>query len=255
MNELTIIEQQTQRVLTSDQLAAVYETESRRISENFARNQERFTVGKDYIKLEGAELAEFKSQYANCVSPFASQIYLWTERGANRHSKILDTDKAWQQFDVLEETYFKAKNNVPQMTQVQIVAALAQAAAEAEQKMLAIEAKVDTAARGLQLVKDTFAKRDDDNWRKNINADFAKIVEHSGIDYRTVKGESYQLLEDRARCRLAIRVKNAKDRLRETGATKTTINNFCNLDAIEQDPQLKEIYTTIVKEMTIRYVA
>lgn len=107
----------------------------------------------------------------------------------------------------------------------------------------------------MQLVKDTFAKRDDDNWRKNINADFAKIVDHSGIDYRTAKSESYQILEDRARCRLAIRVKNAKDRLRETGATKTVINNFCNLDAIEQDPQLKEIYTTIVKEMMIRYVA
>ena len=35
---------------------------------------------------------------------------------ANRHSKILDTDKAWQQFDVLEETYFKVKNNqLPQL--------------------------------------------------------------------------------------------------------------------------------------------
>ena len=34
-------------------------------------------------------------------------MYLWTLKGANRHCKILDTDKAWQQFDVLEETYFK----------------------------------------------------------------------------------------------------------------------------------------------------
>lgn len=40
-----------------------------------------------------------------------NKLYLWTERGANRHCKILDTDKAWQQFDVLEETYFKVKNN------------------------------------------------------------------------------------------------------------------------------------------------
>ncbi len=36
-------------------------------------------------------------------------LYLWTERGANRHCKILDTDKAWEQFDSLEETYFRVK--------------------------------------------------------------------------------------------------------------------------------------------------
>ena len=38
-------------------------------------------------------------------------MYLWTERGANRHCKILDTDKAWEQFDNLEETYFKVKES------------------------------------------------------------------------------------------------------------------------------------------------
>ncbi len=42
---------------------------------------------------------------------------LWTERGANRHCKILDTDKAWEQFDNLEETYFRAKEkNLPPMS-------------------------------------------------------------------------------------------------------------------------------------------
>jgi len=36
-------------------------------------------------------------------------LYLWTLKGANRHCKILDTDKAWHQFDLLEENYFKVK--------------------------------------------------------------------------------------------------------------------------------------------------
>lgn len=40
------------------------------------------------------------------VAPNVNQLYLWTERGANRHCKILDTPKAWEQFDNLEETYF-----------------------------------------------------------------------------------------------------------------------------------------------------
>ena len=260
MNTLTIIEHKGTRVLTTQQLADVYETETNSIHQNYLRNQDRFAEGRDYYKLEGAELVEFKRLLTNSQEPsikFAPQLILWTERGANRHSKILDTDKAWQQFDLLEETYFNAKSGkaLPAMTQAQVIAAVAQQAAEQEQRMLALSERQEKTEKTLQLVKDTFANRDDDNWRDSINAAFAKIVKSSGIDYRTIKTESYQLLEDRAGCRLSVRVKNAKDRLQETGATMTAIRKFCNLDAIEQEPRLKEIYTTIVKEMTIRYVA
>ncbi len=43
------------------------------------------------------------------ISNMTRSLYLWAERGANRHCKILDTDRAWEQFDNLEETYFKVK--------------------------------------------------------------------------------------------------------------------------------------------------
>lgn len=67
--------------------------------------------------LKGNDLKKFKNFVNNSnyvtdsylVDPRTSSLYLWTERGANRHSKILDTDQAWKQFDVLEETYFKVK--------------------------------------------------------------------------------------------------------------------------------------------------
>lgn len=113
MNELKIIEHQNQRVLTTQQLAEVYETQPDNIKMNFKRNKERFVEGRDYYLLKGGELKEFKNLVtnSNLVDKRAPQLYLWTERGANRHSKILDTDKAWQQFDVLEETYFKVKTN------------------------------------------------------------------------------------------------------------------------------------------------
>lgn len=38
---------------------------------------------------------------------FASVLFLWTERGVARHAKILDTDEAWEVYELLEETYFK----------------------------------------------------------------------------------------------------------------------------------------------------
>lgn len=113
MNGLKIIEHEGIRVLTTKQLAEVYETTENSIKNNFANNKSRFAEGRDYYCLKGNELKEFKNLVndIDLVNPRAPQLYLWTERGANRHSKILDTDKAWQQFDVLEETYFKVKTN------------------------------------------------------------------------------------------------------------------------------------------------
>ncbi len=112
MNNLQVIERNNERVLTTQQLADVYETDSRNISNNFNNNKDKFIVGKHYFLLQGDDLKNFKgihTEYENLK--FASKMYLWTERGANRHCKILDTDKAWEQFDNLEETYFKVKES------------------------------------------------------------------------------------------------------------------------------------------------
>ncbi|OFV02204.1 hypothetical protein HMPREF3119_04190 [Morganella sp. HMSC11D09] len=43
----------------------------------------------------------------NCyVNKMASHLILWTERGAARHAKMLDTDRAWDVFEILEDNYF-----------------------------------------------------------------------------------------------------------------------------------------------------
>lgn len=98
-------------VITTEMLASVYETDTNNIQANFTRNKDKFEEDKHYILLQGAELKEFKNQPTNSqvVKKNTSQLYLWTERGASRHCKILDTDKAWEQFDYLEEVYFKVK--------------------------------------------------------------------------------------------------------------------------------------------------
>lgn len=94
MNNLQIIEHEGIRVLTTHQLAEVYETNENSIKNNFVNNKDRFIEGRDFYLLKGSELKEFKN-YVNdidLVNPRAPHLYLWTERGANRHSKILDTD-------------------------------------------------------------------------------------------------------------------------------------------------------------------
>ena len=114
-NQLIPIEMNNQRILTTQQLAAVYETDTNNIKNNFANHKDHFVEGVHYYLLKGEELRAFKREVNNIdlVKTNVNQLYLWTERGANRHCKILDTDKAWEQFDNLEETYFRVKEQRP----------------------------------------------------------------------------------------------------------------------------------------------
>ena len=53
-------------------------------------------------------LKAFKNQptHSGLVEPRASHLICWTERGAARHAKLLETDQAWEVFERLEDAYF-----------------------------------------------------------------------------------------------------------------------------------------------------
>ena len=114
---ISVIEWKGQRVITTALLAKVYKTNENNVKNNFNNHKKNFIEGKHYFLLQGEDLREFKRVVNNIDIPvdnlkFTSQLYLWTKRGANRHCKILDTDKAWEQFDNLEEIYFKSEEHI-----------------------------------------------------------------------------------------------------------------------------------------------
>lgn len=97
-------------VITTELLAQLYGTEPVRIRQNHSRNEERFVVGKHYFLLEGDELRELKHRvsqsYSVKITRNVRSLILWTERGAARHAKMLETDQAWEVFEKLEDCYF-----------------------------------------------------------------------------------------------------------------------------------------------------
>ena len=102
------IEYQGQLVLTTAQLAQFYECSVDSIKVNYNRNVDRFIKGKHFFRLEGDALRAFKREVTDC-NLAASQLnllYLWTKRGAARHAKMLNTDRAWEVFELLEDNYF-----------------------------------------------------------------------------------------------------------------------------------------------------
>jgi hypothetical protein len=98
-------------VVTTEMLADFYNTDVNNIKVNHSRNKSRFVEGKHYFKLEGIELKEFKNWVTQSnsvqISKNTRNLTLWTERGAARHAKMLDTDQAWDIFEQLEDCYFK----------------------------------------------------------------------------------------------------------------------------------------------------
>lgn len=104
-------------VITTELLAQLYGTEVIRIQQNHARNAERFIEGKHFFKLVGQELRELKHRLSLSESVKIARnvrsLILWTERGAARHAKMLETDQAWEVFERLEDCYFSQKQPVP----------------------------------------------------------------------------------------------------------------------------------------------
>ena len=115
VNNLIITEYRDIRVLTTQQIAEAYETDTKMISNNFNRNKDRYVEGKHFICLEGAELKTFKTNHQFEESSRINKLYLWTEKGAFLHAKSLNTDTAWEVYDHLVDTYFDVKKPLTQL--------------------------------------------------------------------------------------------------------------------------------------------
>ncbi|WP_275075010.1 ORF6N domain-containing protein [Providencia rettgeri] len=103
------------RVITTELLANVYETEINNIQQNFKRNKKRFIEGKHYFKIVGDTLNNLRLTMSQLqISAKVRSLILWTERGAARHAKMLDTDNAWDVFEALEDFYFAKKEDAQQ---------------------------------------------------------------------------------------------------------------------------------------------
>lgn len=115
LENLKVIKHGTRRVLTTQQIADSYGTESKVISNNFNNNKGRYLEGKHYHNLIGDELKEFlqSSNLGVQNSNKIRSLYLWTEKGALLHAKSLNTDKAWEVYEQLVETYFKVQEENP----------------------------------------------------------------------------------------------------------------------------------------------
>lgn len=220
MNNLTVTEYKNIRVLTTQQIAEAYGTDTKIISKNFSRNKERYIEGKHFICLEGEELKEFKTKRHFDDSSRINKLYLWTEKGAFLHAKSLNTDKAWEVYDRLVDEYFE-KPKLPLWTMDDKIQILAQGNIELKEKIEAVnddlqEFKKDMPLLALECQKITKAKNQkvvpmlggkdapaykDNSLRQQVYSDIdAQLRREFGVStYKAIK---------RNQCDLAVKIIN-----------------------------------------------
>lgn len=125
IKDLIPVDYANQRVLTTAQLAEYYQCATTRIKDNFRKTKERFIEGEHYFKVQGEALKQLKESvleaenfrpptgYKSPLSGANCSIILWTAKGAARHCKMLNTQKAWEVFNALEQNYFNPPPAAP----------------------------------------------------------------------------------------------------------------------------------------------
>lgn len=141
MRELAVLEHNAVRVLTTEQLAEAYGCDANNIKKNFNANKDRFIEGKHFYVLAGDDLRRLQVTNSDLqISSKTRHLYLWTKQGAARHSKMLGTDRAWDVFDELEESYF---NPTKGMTPEEFLLYTAQQMVEQSKAIKAANARID----------------------------------------------------------------------------------------------------------------
>ena len=164
-------------------------------------------------------------------------------------------------FIAVEENHAEQALNTAELSpQLQFMAEAVNVLAKQELKIKQLEEaqretaeKANAAVSSIENIRDIFTERDYD-WRTWQNDAFNKAVHNSpGKDYQAMRRDTYEELERRAGCDLTRRLSNLKRRLYESGASKSRIGAATRIDVIEEDTRIKEIYGTIIKELSMRY--
>ena len=233
------------RTLTSNEVAEMVGREHNNVMKDIRRIIEQLGEVKSY------QSYFIESTYTNSQNR-EMPSFLLTKKGCELYSTRMTGEKGTQFAVAYIERFNEMENHIkqestPQVSQAELIAMIAQQGVEQEQRLIAVEKKQEDIGEIITL--------NTQEWRRKANKIINAIAKKRGgfEAYSDVRNESYELLEERAKCRLSIRLTNRKSEMALNGASKSKLDKVNNLDVIESDARLTEIYLSIIKDMAMKY--
>lgn len=251
--DISIKEYKGQRVVTFKDIDAVHKRPEGTARKRFNDNKKNFIEHTDFFKITPSE---FRTAIGDMDLRQQNDVTLITESGYLMLVKSFTDDLAWKVQRQLVGSYFHVRQAVdermsPQLQALKILLnQMKQKELEDLQRDKAIQELKDTTENIKEAVKPVF-----DNWREEINSKFNRIQRSVDKPFNVLRREMYDVLESRAGCDLGTRLRNKKQRMSDSGCTKTEINSTNRMDIIEEDKKLREIFSKIVSEYEIKYCA
>lgn len=152
-----------------------------------------------------------------------------------------------EQFNKMEETIKNQIDTSQLSPELQMFNQMFKSLSNQEIKTKQLENKVDGISDLVQI--------DTNDWRQEAVKVIRRIAAKQGNfdGMAELFNESYERLEDRARCNLNIRLNNKEKNMLAQGMSKTAISKLNKLDIIQEDHRLIQIYMTVIKDMAIKY--
>lgn len=276
---LSIKEYEGKRVVTFKDIDMCHKRPDGTARKRFNDNKKHFVEGEDFYKISPSE---FRTAIGDMDKRQQNDVTLITESGYYMLVKSFTDDISWDVQRQLVNSYFKVdKPELPQMSAMEMIAAIAGNAAKLEKKCAELERKFDGIERDRDTINDILVEQDTalketketideakekienvcstisldkGEWRKNTHKLVVKISRMFPDLYKSVGmvyNELYKLLEARAGVNLNARLRHMKSRMRKEGVSESKISLKNNIDVIAEDKKLTEIYIAIVKELAV----
>lgn len=245
------------RAMLISEIAKIHGKDVRHVNERINFNLKRFKNGTDYINLLGVDILDsqlkelgFSQQSINSYRGKGSGIYVLSERGYSKLLKVLDDDMAWELYDQLVDEYFQMREQINTSgfsPELQLLIKLEQGQKQLNENYQALGNKMN----GIREVITLNAG----DWRKDTTNLINKVAKKRGgfDEYRHVRNEIYEIVEQRGGYSLKTRLTNKRRRLAEDGVPKYKRSELSNVDVIADDKRLIELYIAVVKDFAIRH--
>ncbi|MDN6292881.1 MAG: Rha family transcriptional regulator [Tetragenococcus halophilus] len=241
-------------------------TSSRNVAENFERNHRDVLKAIDTVKKDMGVAQNYadlfhETFYTHEQNKQQYREVLMTKDGFALLAMGFTGKKAIQfklayieQFNKMEHQIKQQLDTSQLSPELQMFNKMFNSLAQQEIEMKKTAKKQEQLETKVDGIKDLLSM-DAKNWRTEVNNIIKKIaVRQGGFDkFKEIANESYIKLENKAHCKLDIRLENRRKNMIAQGMGKTTVKRLNKLDIISEDHRLKEIYVSVVKMMAIKY--